>query len=118
MIYLLAIGDKSILIGETESFFIKYSMVIGILWLGMTMLSVPFLAVKKIITLDYYNADRYNQIKTTFVLGSFSLPGFIFLSVASFVSGISPIKIYLMDGLILLIYISSGINLIRNKRSD
>lgn len=114
-ILLIINGDERFLLTESEFFFIKYSLVIGFMDICFSALLIPILAFKGIITINYYNANKRARAKTTFVIGSLSIPGFIFISIAIYNLASNPSIIYVMDGLIFLIYLSSIITLMSHE---
>lgn len=109
-------GNQSIYISGFNNPLIKYSLLICALNLFILLFLAPILIHKGIITLDYYNDDKYARAKSNFVLLSISLPGWIFLSIAAYYLSSSRGVIYLLDGFIIFIFLSSAITLLSRNR--
>ena len=113
--YLMWIGDNRLFLVEYQSPLIRYSLLITGIDLALVCILIPFLIITGKISVNYYAADEYTKARTTFILGSLSAPGWIFLSVAGYCSAASSKALLILIGLLLFIYISSIITLLKHK---
>ena len=113
--YLIWIGDTRIFLAEYQNPLIRYSLLITGIDLGLVCVLTPFLIIAGKISANYYAADEYTKARTTFILGSLSAPGWIFLSVAVYYSAASSKALFVLGGLLSFIYISSIVTLLKHK---
>ena len=83
--------------------------------MSIVLLSVPILMGRGIITSDYYNADKYTQAKANFIVLTISAPGWILLAIAVYYLAASMSLILILGGLLLFIYISSIVTLLKHN---
>jgi hypothetical protein len=109
------LGNQSIFLSDFKNPLIKYSLLICAINLFILLFLAPILMHRGIITLDYYNDDKYNRAKSNIVLLGISLPGWSFLSIAAYNLSSSRGLIYLFDGFLLMVLFSSAIKLLRRN---
>lgn len=111
----ILLGNHSIFLSEFENPLIKYSLLLFSINLFFLLFMAPILMHKGIITLDYYEAGKYQRAKSNFVLLSISLPGWIFLSIAAYNLSSSRGLIYLFGCFLFFVFFSSVITLLRRR---
>ena len=114
--YLIWIGDNRLFLVEYQNPLIRYSLLFTGIDLGLVCVLMPFLIITGKISANYYAADEYTKARTTFIVGSLSAPGWIFLSVAIYYSAASSKPLFILGCLLSFIYISSIITLLKHKR--
>ena len=113
--YLISIGDNRLFLVEYQNPFIRYSLLITGIDLSLVCVLIPFLIITGKISANYYAVDEYTKARTTFIIGSLSSPGWIFLAVAIHYSTASTTPLLILGGLLSFIYISSIITLLKHK---
>ena len=116
LIKIVATGEERILLTNFQNPLIRYSLVLFGVNLSLVLLSVPILMGRGIITSDYYNADKYSQAKANFIVLTISAPGWIFLAIAAYYLAASVNLILILGGLLLFIYISSIVTLLKHNK--
>ena len=116
LIKVIATGEERVLLTNFQNPLIRYSLVVFGVNLSFVLLSIPILMYLGIITSDYYNADKYLQAKANFIVLTISAPGWIFLSIAAYYLAASKKALIILGIIILSVYISSIITLLKHKR--
>ena len=112
---LILTNDQRLFLNNYNNPFIKYSLLIFASNLGISLSLTPLFMKYGLITMDYYQSDKYVKARTTFNLISFNLPGLLFFFIALYYRT-TGIGIWILGGLVLFMYSSSFMNIIRNRR--
>ena len=115
LIKVIATGGEGVILTNFQNPLIRYSLVVFGVNLSIVLLSIPVLMYRGIITADYYNADKYLQAKANFIVLTISAPGWIFLSIAAYYLAASRKALFILGIILLFVYISSIITLLKHK---
>ena len=115
LIKVIATGGEGVILTNFQNPLIRYSLVVFGVNLSIVLLSIPVLMYRGIITADYYKADKYLQAKANLIVLTISAPGWVFLSIAAYYLAASRKALFILGIIILFVYISSIITLLKHK---
>ncbi|MCW7753291.1 hypothetical protein OOT00_04740 [Desulfobotulus sp. H1] len=111
----LSRSNDSLLLSAYESFFVKYSLILALAGWSCASILIAYLVCVEYITHDYYNASKYDQAKTSFVIMTSTMPAWIFFYITILHTTSEHKIIYVLYGLFLFIYVDSIFTLCKKK---
>ena len=116
LIQAAVMGNDKIILTNFQNPLIRYSLPLFGVNICIVLFLIPIFMHRGIITSDFYNADKYTKAKTEFIILSISAPGWIFLVVAGYHLASNSKLIYILVGILLFMYISSMLNLLKHSK--
>ncbi len=114
----LATEPERILFMGSQNLIIKYSAPIIFINLAILLILVPVLIVRGIIPINYYGANDYLKAKANFIVLTISAPAWILLTVSAYCLANSATRSIILGCVLLYIYISCLIKLIKTKNQQ
>lgn len=116
LIQAAVIGDNRIILTDFQNPLIKYSLPLFGVNICIVLFLIPIFMLRGIITSDFYNADKYTKAKSEFIILSISAPGWMFLAVAGYHLASNSKLLYILAGILLLMYILSVLILLTRSK--
>lgn len=116
LIQAAVMGNDRIILTNFQNPLVRYSLPLFGVNMCIVLFLIPIFMHRGIISPDFYNADKYTKAKSEFIILSISAPGWIFLAIAAYHLASNRKLIYVLVGLLLLIYISSLLTLLTHNK--